>query len=176
MSIWIILMIAVSLSMDAFSLSLAYGTLNLAKKDMNILSFTVGLYHFVMPIFGILLGTVILKLLPIDPKWIVFVVLFFIGCQMVMESFKEQEPVKKMTKIEILLFGLAVSIDSFSVGIGLKTMTSHYVFCALLFSLSSFCFTFLGLHLGKRVHQKIGKISTTIGGIVLIALGVLYLF
>ena len=94
---------------------------------------------------------------------------------MVIESFKEQEQVKKMTKIEMLIFGLAVSIDSFSVGIGLKSMTNHYLLCALLFSFSSLFFTSLGLHLGKKVHQKLGRISTTIGGIVLVLLGIIYL-
>lgn len=175
MPIWIILIIAISLSMDAFSLSLAYGTLGLKEKDINELSIVVGIYHFIMPLFGMLVGTFILKLLPINPDWIVFIVLFFIGCQMVIESFKEQEKVKKMTKIEMLIFGLAVSIDSFSIGIGLKSMTNHYLLCALLFSFSSLFFTYLGLHLGKKVHQKIGKISTTIGGIVLILLGIIYL-
>jgi len=176
MSILVILMIAVSLSMDAFSLSLAYGTLNLKSKDIKEISITVGIYHFFMPIIGMLLGTLILKILPMNPNWIVFIVLLFIGSQMIIESFKEQEPVKKMSKLEILLFGLAVSIDSLSVGIGLKTMTTHYVLSPLLFSLSSFFFTFIGLHLGKKVHDKLGQISTTFGGIVLIILGFIYLF
>lgn len=176
MSIWIIFMIAISLSMDAFSLSLAYGTLNLEDRDIKWISTVVGGYHFMMPLLGILVGTFVLKLLPMDPRWIVFVVLFFIGCQMLIESFKEQEPVKKMNQIEVLLFGLAVSIDSFSVGIGLKSMTYHYFLCAFLFACASFCFTFLGLHLGKKVHQRIGKVSTMIGGVMLILLGIIYLF
>ena len=74
MSILIILVIAISLSMDAFSLSLAYGTLNLKEKDIHALSFTVGIYHFIMPLFGIMVGTIILKFLPLNPKWIVFIV------------------------------------------------------------------------------------------------------
>lgn len=175
MSIWIILIVAVSLSMDAFSLSLAYGTLNLENKYIKKLSMIVGIYHFMMPLFGVLMGTFILKVLPMDPNFIVFIVLFFIGCQMVLESFKEEEPVKKMSSFEMLLFGLAVSIDSFSVGIGLKMLTSYYLLCAILFALTSFIFTFLGLHLGKKVHQKLGKVATLIGGIVLMILGIVYL-
>jgi len=35
MSIWIIFIIGISLSMDAFSLSLAYGTLDIKEKDME---------------------------------------------------------------------------------------------------------------------------------------------
>lgn len=42
MSIIMVIVIAVSLSMDAFSLSLAYGTLNLEKSQIRLLSLIVG--------------------------------------------------------------------------------------------------------------------------------------
>ena len=48
MSIIMVIVIAVSLSMDAFSLSLAYGTLNLEKSQIRLLSLIVRLYHFFM--------------------------------------------------------------------------------------------------------------------------------
>lgn len=175
MSIWVIFIIGISLSMDAFSLALAYGTLDLKEKDMNMLSSIVGVYHFFMPLLGGFMGSIILSILPIDPNIIVFIVLSFIGAQMLIESFKEQESVKKMNRLEMILFGLAVSIDSFSVGIGLKMLTSSYLLCSSLFAFTSFLFTFLGLHLGKKVHQKLGKISTMIGGVVLILLGIVYI-
>ena len=50
MRLIMVMLIAISLSMDAFSLSLAYGTLNLEKKYINLLSIIVGVYHFFMPI------------------------------------------------------------------------------------------------------------------------------
>ena len=56
MEIFVIMIIAVSLSMDAFSLSLAYGTVNLDKKSRLKLSIIVGLYHFFMPLLGNLIG------------------------------------------------------------------------------------------------------------------------
>ena len=43
MNLFIILVIAVSLSMDAFSLSLAYGTLGLTKKEVTKLATIVGI-------------------------------------------------------------------------------------------------------------------------------------
>ncbi|MCI8544896.1 MAG: hypothetical protein HFH09_01545 [Bacilli bacterium] len=175
MSIWIIFIIGVSLSMDAFSLSLAYGTLDLKEKDMDILSIIVGIYHFIMPLLGVFIGAIILKWFPINPDIIVFIVLSFIGIQMLIESKKEQDDIKKLTILEMLCFGLAVSIDSFSVGVGLRLLTSHHFLCAGLFALTSFGFTFLGLHLGKKVHQRLGKISTIIGGLVLVILGLVYL-
>ena len=78
--------------------------------------------------------------------------------------------------LQLLTFGLAVSIDSFSVGIGLKTISNNFLLCSISFSLSSFIFTYLGLILGKKINQLIGKVSTLLGGIVLILIGIVYLF
>ena len=175
MNILIIIVIAVSLSMDAFSLSLAYGTLNLSNKNINQLSIIVGLYHFFMPILGMLIGKIIFNYLPIQPNLIVFIVLVIIGIQMLIESFKKDDKVKIMTFIELLLFGLAVSIDSFSVGIGLKGISNNYILAALIFSITSFVFTYIGLHLGKKINNLVGNISTFLGGITLIIIGILFL-
>ena len=41
-----ILIVAISVSMDAFSLSLLYGTLNLRKEEIIKLSIMVGIFHF----------------------------------------------------------------------------------------------------------------------------------
>lgn len=172
----IILTIAVSLSMDAFSLSLAYGTLGLKTKDMFKLSFIVSVYHFIMPLLGLFVGKIFLKLFPINPDVIVFIVLSFIGIQMIVESIKHEEVDKKTSFLELLFFGLAVSIDSFSVGIGLSSISHYYIICAIIFSISSFLFTYLGLILGRYISQLVGRISTIVGGVVLIFIGTFYLF
>ena len=176
MHIFIIMIIAISLSMDAFSLSLAYGTLNINKKDMILLSIIVGIYHFFMPLLGMIAGNLLLKLIPLGPNILVFIVLFFIGIDMIGESRKHDDDVKIMNLKELMLFGFAVSLDGFSVGIGLESISSHYILSALMFSISSFIFTYLGLFLGKKINNKIGGISTFIGGIVLIFIGIVYLF
>ncbi|MBE6138611.1 MAG: hypothetical protein E7173_02565 [Firmicutes bacterium] len=176
MRFFIILTIAVSLSMDAFSLSLAYGTLGLKAKDMLKLSSIVAVYHFLMPLLGLLVGKLFLSIFPLNPDIIVFIVLSFIGVQMILESLKKEEIDKKTTFFQLLLFGLAVSIDSFSVGIGLSSISKQYIPCALMFSFSSFMFTYLGLVLGKHINLLIGKVSTIVGGIVLILIGFFYLF
>lgn len=171
----IIILIAISLSMDAFSLSLAYGTLNINKKDIYLLSSIVGIYHFFMPLIGMFFGSLLLNIIPITPNIMVGIVLIFIGIEMIEESKKEQE-VKIMNFFELLLFGLAVSLDSFSIGLGLKSISNHYWVCALTFSLFSTVFTYCGLIFGKKINNKIGGLSTFIGGIILILIGIFSFF
>ena len=170
----IVLTIAVSLSMDAFSLSLAYGTLNLEKNYVRKTSIIVGIYHFFMPLIGLTIGNMILKIIPIPTNIIVCIVLTFIGIEMIIDSFKNEEDIKIMTLKEMLLFGLAVSIDSFSVGIGLEALTQNYILSASIFSITSFVFTYIGLSIGKTINNLIGKISTLLGGLVLIIIGIIY--
>lgn len=176
MEIFILLVIAVSLSMDAFSLSLAYGTISLPKKQILTLSLIVGVYHFFMPIIGMLLGKLILNIIHLKPDIVVFIVLLFIGIQMIIESFKNEEQVQILSKIGLFLFGFAVSIDSFSVGIGLNTITNNYILSSLIFSISAFIFTYSGLILGKKISEMIGKIATILGGLTLIIISFIYLF
>lgn len=174
MEILFITVVAISLSMDAFSLSLAYGTIGLNKKDMLKLTLIVSLYHFFMPLLGLEVGNLIMTYLPVSPDVLVFLVLVFIGVQMIMESFKDNHINENLSLFELLAFGFAVSLDSFSVGIGLSSLTKNYLFSCLNFSFFSGLFTFLGLHLGKYITSLFGKTSTILGGIILIILGIIY--
>lgn len=175
MNLIVIFIIAVSLSMDAFSLSLAYGTLNLDKKNIYELSIIVGIYHFFMPLFGTLCGSKILSLIPINNYLLVFLVLSVIGIEMIIETFKNSSDVKIMKIGELIIFGLAVSVDSFSVGIGLSSISNNILIAVIVFSLVSFLFTYIGLIMGKKINSIIGKASTLIGGMVLIIIGIFYL-
>lgn len=175
MNIILVFLIAISLSMDAFSLSLAYGTISLSKNDIKLLSVIVGAYHFLMPILGMLIGNFILNVLKINDNLLVFVIFLFIGISMLIESFKKGEKVKKLKITEMILFGLAVSIDSFSIGIGLNAISNNFLICSIIFSITSFVFTYIGLVLGNKLNQLIGKVATFIGGIILIILGIIYI-
>ncbi|MBR6690300.1 MAG: manganese efflux pump [Bacilli bacterium] len=175
MNIILIFIIAVSLSMDAFSLSLAYGTISMSKKEIRLLSIIVGIYHFFMPILGMLIGKFVFNIMHISGDLIVLIIFSFIGINMIIESFKKEESVKKMKIGEMILFGLAVSIDSFSVGIGINNISNNFIMCSIIFSLISFLFTYVGLKLGDKLNQLIGKVATLIGGITLILLGIIYI-
>ena len=174
MNIILVFIIAISLSMDAFSLALAYGTISLSKKEINVLSIIVGIYHFFMPILGMLIGSYITKFIHIGEDIIILVIFSIIGINMIIESKKEKEEVKQMKLVEMLLFGFAVSLDAFSVGITLPNITNQNLLSSLIFSLTSFIFTYTGLLLGSKINKIIGSLSTLIGGIFLILVGILY--
>ena len=174
MNLFIILVIAISLSMDAFSLSLAYGTLDIDKKNMYTLSIIVAIYHFFMPLIGYFIGSNFIKFLPVASNFVVFIILTLIGLEMIIDTIRKAEELKVMRLYSMIIFGLTVSIDSFSVGLGLDTISKNILLSSLIFSITSFVFTITGLFIGKKINQIFGRISTLIGGCVLILIAIFY--
>ena len=74
-----------------------------------------------------------------------------------------------------MIFAFTVSIDSFSVGITFTVLNSSIILSSLIFSITSFIFTYLGLKVGKKLSLSFGNITTFIGSMILIILGVSYL-
>lgn len=169
------LIIAISLSMDAFSLALAYGTLDNNKKEIFTLSLIVGIYHFFMPLLGFFLGNKILSIFTINNNYLVSIILVFIGLEMIIDTLRNSDKMCKMKFIQMLVFGFSVSIDSFSLGIGLNSLTNNVFIASLTFSLISFLFTLCGLYIGKKINQILGRVSTLIGGCILILIAFLYI-
>ncbi len=174
MNIITIIMIAFSLSMDAFSLSLIYGTQGIQKRDKMILSLIVGIFHFIMPFIGLTIGDYLLKRIPFNTNIIVGIIFIIIAIEMVLEYFKESEKNFFLDIPGCLLFGLSVSLDSMTTGIGLPVITNNYFVSNTIFAIMSFSFTFFGLNIGNKLNIKYGKLSTLIGGIILLILAIYY--
>ena len=146
--------------------------MNISKKKIIIISALVGIFHFFMPILGILIGEKLLNIINIDPKYIITIIFSIIIMDLIKSLIVDGIESKIGVK-EAFLFAFAVSLDSFSVGVGLAFLESNIFLCCLMFTISSFLFTFVGFKIGKFINKKIGKISKIIGIILLIIL-VLY--
>ena len=171
-SFFTILLIGISLSMDAFSLALVYGMIGMSDKKKLALSLTVGVYHFIMPLIGLTLGAIIDNISFINLDIIAIIILIYIGTDLIVSNFKEAKTIS-LGKIGLLMFGLSVSIDSLTVGISLKAITDSYLLSSIVFSICSCFFTYLGLIIGNIIGKKIGTYSKMVGGIILIIIAIL---
>ena len=171
-SFFTVILIGISLSMDAFSFALIYGVLEISRKDKIILSLIVGLFHFFMPLLGLMLGNI----LGLNLRLLASIIFILIGIEMIISIGREEKIDLVNNMVSYLLFGFSVSIDSFTTGIGLKIICNSYLLVAIIFMLCSSFFTYLGLKLGNILSIKFGNVSTLIGGLVLIVLGIIYLF
>lgn len=175
-AIFTCLVVAVSLSMDAFSLALIYGTYGMKRKSEILLAGMVGLFHFFMPLLGLGLGNVLISFFSFDLEIIVGIIFLIIGASMIVSINSEDEVKVLNGLVSTLLFGVSVSIDSFTVGIGLSVISKNYILVSSIFMLVSGLFTYMGLILGNKLSSYFGKYATIMGGILLCILGIYRLF
>lgn len=171
----ILLIIAIGLSMDAFSLALGYGTIGLKNKDNLKVSIFVGIFHFFMPLIGLYIGIFITTKLHINPHFIMGVTLLFIALEMFLDMLKKDQKELNLKFIYLILFALSVSLDSFSTGMGLEAITNKYYLASTIFSIVSFCITYLGLILGKYISSIFGNYAKILGIILLSIIGIVNL-
>ena len=173
---FVVLLIGVSLSMDAFSLALIYGTYGLSIKNEIILSVIVGLFHFFMPLVGLFFGTLIYQYFIFNVNLVIGVIFSIIGIEMIVSSIKEEEVKILVSLWGFLLFGLSVSIDSLTTGVGISAISHNYLMVSSIFMIVSGLFTYIGLRLGNKINDNFGKYSTVFGGGMMIFLAIYYIF
>lgn len=171
----ILLIIGICLSIDAFSISTVIGIYNLNFKKIFSASITVGIFHFIMPLIGVIISSKITRYLSIETDLILGIILLLISLQMFIEYIKPSNKEITLNKFGIILFAFGVSLDSFSVGLGLYAITDNLLLSSTVFSLVSFSFTFLGFTIGKYINKVLKKYSYLIGTMFLFIIGIIFL-
>ena len=184
-----LILLSISLSMDAFSVSIVNG---IAYKDKNkkkliVSTITFGVFQALFPLVGYLIGLTFIKYIENYDHWLAFALLLVLGLKMIVEAIKElhdkkennqliEEP-KPLTYKTILVQGIATAIDAFAVGITLETsITPINVYLGIVVIGVITCFicligVFLGNYVSKLLKGKL-EIAEIISGIILILIGI----
>ena len=183
MGAWIsLILIAIGLAMDAFAASIVDGLRyrNSTKRHGVFVALTFGLFQGVMPVIGYFLGSLFIDKIKDYDHWVAFGLLLAIGGFMIFEGIKgivkpESVKEKEFSWKEVILQGVATSIDALAVGITLSTFDIFIVYDALVITGITFVICLLGFFLGTQISKLLkGKysIANIIGGVILIAIGV----
>lgn len=183
MAAWISLFaIALGLAMDAFATSIVDGLryAKTTKRHGLYVAATFGLFQGAMPLIGYFLGSLFISHIEAYDHWVAFGLLLVIGGFMIFEGVKgivkpEAIKEKEFSWKEVLLQGVATSIDALAVGITLSTLPIFIAWDALVITGVTFLLCLLGFFLGKQISRLLkGKysIANIIGGVILIAIGV----
>ncbi len=177
-----ILLIGVSLSMDAFAVSVTNGlTLkNFSFRHALWMGLYFGGFQFLMPLLGCLLGSTVSHYIMKLGPYISFALLAFIGGKMLMESVRPSKEGEKdeggMTVLShksLLAAAVATSIDALAVGISFAFQEDVKLLpSCLLIGCTTFVISFIGAMLGSRIPGLGAKKAGIIGGLVLIGIGV----
>lgn len=175
MSILEVLLLAVSMAIDAFAVCLAAGALPEVQgpRPSFRLAFHFGLFQFLMPIVGWLAGTTVEPLIRDVDHWLAFALLAFVGGRMIGAAGRPgrtflNDPSRGWT---LILLSTAVSIDALAVGLSLGLVGFAVGYPAILIGVVTSALSFLGLRLGSVAGRKLGKSVELLGGFVLIGIG-----
>ncbi len=157
--------------MDAFSLSIVLGNY-FQKKNAKLLVIITGIFHFIMPLLGALLGYKTINLLNLDNDYILGTILVILSIQVFINIIKKEDITQKFTYFTIISIAFGVSIDSFTVGFGLVFSNINIFVSAAYFAFFSSVFTLLGLIIGKYFSKVLGVYSKIIGALMLLLLGI----
>ena len=178
---WIeLILLSLSLAMDCFAISCVIGMLQPELERRYVLRFSIafGVFQGGMPLIGWLFGESLLGPLEKVGPYIAFGILAFIGGKMLFESFRKGEDEKPehldITRWKnVILLAVATSIDALAVGFSFAMIHEEHVTRAfLVIGLTSFLVSLLAYTFVRKLsNPKIGKYAETVGGIVLILIG-----
>lgn len=171
-----ILLISVSLAMDAFAVSVCKG---LCMKNMNwkkafIIGGYFGMFQMCMPIIGYLLGIGFSDLVKNINHWIAFILLGFIGIKMIYEAFEKEEAVNDKVDFKTMfVLGVATSLDALTVGITYACLDTANCWLAFtMIGIITFIMSVFGVKIGSKFGYKYGNKAEILGGMILVFLGI----
>ena len=170
-----LLLIAVGLSMDAFAVSVCKG-LSVKKvgvKHAALAGLYFGGFQFLMPVIGYLLGFRFESVIESIDHWVAFVLLAFIGGNMIKESFGKGEELNDDFGVRtMLLMAIATSIDALAVGITFAFLEVQILPAAGLIGVTTFLLSFAGIYIGNVFGVRYKSKAELAGGIILVLIGV----
>ena len=177
MNFTVILLIALSMAMDAFAVCLGAGAQERTSgpRPTFRLAFHFGLFQFLMPVLGWLAGATIVNYIAPYDHWVAFGLLAFVGGRMIWSGFHPEAEVKQIDPSRgwtLVLLSIAVSIDALAVGFSLGIIGVTIWVPAAVIGIVTGLVSWLGLRLGNKLGEKFGKRMEIAGGIILILLGI----
>ena len=179
-----VLLLSVGLAMDSFAVSICKG---LAAKRITIKEYLLcgiwfGFFQGFMPFIGYLVGSRFERLISIIAPWLAFILLSFIGSNMIREAFGEEDEdedpgfdIKTM-----FMMAIATSIDALAVGITFVAIPVavlnagpflNMVFAVVMIGIITFFIPMIGVKIGSIFGTRYKAGSEAAGGTILIFIG-----
>lgn len=176
------ILLGIALAMDAFSVSIVNGLNepNMKTSKKIVIPLVFAIFQFIMPLVGYICVYNLaenFKVFADIAPFIGFGLLLIIGLKMIIEGILKKDDDKIITSFPILLLqGLATSIDALSVGFAIDSYSMlEAVISCIIIGVITFGICITGVIIGKKIGKKLNGISSIIGGVILIVIGVIIL-
>lgn len=172
-----ILLISVSVAMDAFAVSIGKGLTVTRVRPVDVIKTALwfGGFQALFPLLGFFAANTFSKYVTAVDHWIIFALLAFIGGNMIREAFGEEEENSRETAQfdwrHMLPLAVACSIDAFAVGVSFAFMKVNIWFSVIVIGVVTGAFSAAGLYIGRVFGARWQKPAQIAGGAVLVLLG-----
>lgn len=170
-----LILLAVGLSMDAFAVAVCKGLAMKKSKVRNMITVGLwfGIFQALMPILGYLLGSGFSGKITAVDHWIAFVLLGFIGANMIKEAFSDDDCADSNLSFKAMLpLAVATSIDALAVGVTLAFLDVNIFSSVASIGVITFIISAAGVKIGNVFGAKYKSKAELAGGVILIALGI----
>lgn len=166
--------LAISSSIDSLGIGITYGIKNtkisyIGKIILFLVSFAISLLSIN---FGNLLKNVLTDAIANTIGSLIFIILGLLICFQISPDFDHSNSIDPK---EALLLGLALSLDSFCIGIGGSFIGINSILFPIFIASFQFIFLNLGIFLGRKLNKLSFLPSNTwsnISGFLLITIGI----
>ncbi len=174
-----LLLIGVGLSMDAFAVAICQG-LSMTKIRWGH-ALTVGLYfggfQALMPFIGWMLGSQFAGRIQRYDHWIAFILLAFIGGNMIREALSDGEDEEAAVGAgvdhkKLFFMAVATSIDALAVGVTFAFLDTAILPAISIIGCTTFCISVAGVAVGCWFGARYKKRAEVTGGAILVLLGI----
>lgn len=171
-----IILIGVSLSMDAFAISVCSG---LKMKRVNygqgaVIALFFGGFQAIMPALGWMLGHAFAAYVDKYDQYIAFALLAFLGGRMIYDAISggEQADIAGVDLKSLFAMAFATSVDALAVGVtfGMDPEV-NIVSAALIIGLTTFIICMAGVVIGSVFGARWKNRAQIAGGVMLILVG-----
>mgnify|MGYP005984312429 FL=1 len=175
-----------ALSMDAFAVSITKGMTikNLKKSTALKMALAFGVFQGAMPLLGWALGISFESYIKSIDHWIAFILLGFIGFNMIKGFFDDRKEGKEselefsatadehdLSNKEIIMLAVATSIDALAVGISFAFLNVSIIPAASIICIITFLVCVVGVFVGNKVGDIFNGYAELVGGVILILIG-----
>ena len=170
--------LAVGLSMDAFAVAVCKG-LSMKRVTVGktaVVGLWFGGFQAGMPLLGYLLGIQFRDKITAVDHWIAFLLLAFIGINMIREAFSGEEECTgggeaSLAVRDMFLLAVATSIDALAVGITFAFLDVDILPAVSFIGVTTFCLSAAGVKVGNVFGSRYESRAELAGGVILILLG-----
>lgn len=170
-----IIFIAIGLAMDAFAVAICQGLQlkeNRKRAKWRIASY-FGSFQAIMPLIGYILGNTFQSFVTHVSHLIAFLLLSFIGINMLHDAKNHKEEKYDFLDTKtLLLLAIATSIDALAVGITFAFFSTHIYIDILIIGSITFLLSLIGVKIGNQFGDKLHEKAEFWGGIILLLMGI----